>query len=161
MSSEHNKEVVLVLDNIRSVLNVGAIFRTADAVGVSKVYLTGVTPTPIDRFGRDRKDLAKTALGAEKNIAWEYVPTMEECIAQLKKEGYFLIAVEQDKTSVDYKEVKVKFPCAFVLGNEVNGLSKEVLKMVAVVAEIKMLGKKESLNVSVATGIVLFRVLEI
>ncbi len=150
---------IVVLDNIRSVFNVGSIFRTSDALGVDKIYLCGCTPAPKDRFGRDRKDLAKVALGAENNIEWEYCKTTEEAIKKLKKEKVQIIALEQAENSVDYKKVKVKESTAIILGEEVNGLSKEVLKLADIVAEIPMQGKKESLNVSVAFGVAGFQIL--
>ncbi|MEI8123751.1 MAG: TrmH family RNA methyltransferase [bacterium] len=150
-----NKKVkkIVVLDNIRSVFNVGSIFRTSDALGVDKIYLCGCTPTPKDRFGRDRNDLAKVALGAQNNIEWEYCQTTEEVIKILKKEKVQIIALEQAENSVDYKKIKIKCSTAIVLGEEVSGLSKEVLKLADIVAEIPMKGKKESLNVSVAFGV--------
>ena len=156
-----DKKTYLILHNIRSVQNVGAIFRTADAVGISKIYLTGYTPTPLDRFGRERSDIAKTALGAEIYIEWEYVKTATTVINKLKKQKTEVIAVEQDKKAVDYKKIKIKKDTAFVFGNEVKGLSKSVLDKSDKIAQINMLGKKESLNVSVTVGVFLFRVLNI
>ncbi len=161
-------EKAVILDNIRSVYNVGSIFRTADAVGVNHIYLIGQTPTPVDRFGRERKDLAKVSLGAEKNIPWTYFKN-EESLAQLqkmKKRGVVLVAVEQDEKSVDYREVVVTQPknnpqktiskTALIFGNEVDGVSSEILKISDYIAEIPMKGKKESLNVSVSAGIVMY-----
>lgn len=147
------EEKIVVLDNIRSVFNVGSIFRTSDALGVTKIFLCGCTPTPIDRFGRERKDLAKVALGAEKSIEWEYRENTVELLKELKKEKKYIIAIEQDKKSVDYKKIKVKYPSVIVMGPEVGGMSKEVLNECDVIAEIPMVGDKESLNVSVAFGI--------
>lgn len=144
---------VVILDNIRSVYNVGSIFRTSDALGVDKIFLCGYTPTPTDRFGRARKDLAKVALGAEKDIAWEYFSKTAEIIKKLKKEGFTIIAVEQDKKSLDFKKVKAKYPLAIVMGNEVAGIDKKTLTLCDVIAEIPMVGNKESLNVSVSFGI--------
>lgn len=159
-SKEQNiKETIIILPDIRSALNVGAIFRTADAIGVSKIYLTGYTPTPIDKFGRANKEIAKTALGAEKNIQWEKVEKVLPLLKRLKSDGFYLIAVEQSKNSVDYKKIKPQTKTAFILGNEVNGLPKNILQKCEVIAEIPMAGEKESLNVSVATGVVLFRIL--
>ncbi|HJO89563.1 MAG: TrmH family RNA methyltransferase [Candidatus Pacebacteria bacterium] len=149
----------LILHNIRSVHNIGAIFRTADAAGISKIYLTGYTPTPVDRFGRARKDLAKTALGAEKSVEWEHIKSIDSLIKKIKKDEFKIIAVEQRENAVDYKKLKIKFPTAFIFGNEVKGLSKLILKKCDQIVQIKMLGRKESLNVSVAAGIFLFRVL--
>ncbi len=154
------KVIELVLCDIRSVYNVGAIFRTADAIGVSKIYLVGITPAPIDRFGKIRGDLAKSALGAEKNIKWESVPKISPLLKKFKKEKYQIIALEQSENSKDYKKIKPKEKNVVVLGNEVKGISESVLKKCDVVAEIPMNGKKESLNVSVACGIVLFGVFD-
>ena len=156
-----NNKTYLILHNIRSVQNVGSIFRTADAAGISKIYLTGYTPTPLDRFGRDRKDFAKTALGAQKTVGWEYAKTASTIINKLKKDKTEVIAVEQANNAVDYKKIKINSPTAFVFGNEVKGLSRAVLERSDRVAQIKMLGKKESLNVSVTVGVFLFRVLNI
>jgi len=147
------KKKFVVLDNIRSVHNVGSIFRTSDALGVDKIYLCGCTPTPKDRFGRDRSDLAKVALGAEKSIEWKYCKTTSDALKILKKEKVKIIALEQAKNSVDYKKVKVDGDTAIVLGEEVKGLSQEILDSVDVIAEIPMKGIKESLNVSVAFGV--------
>lgn len=152
-----NTENILILNDIRSVENVGAIFRTADAAGVSKIYLCGYTPTPLDRFGRKRKDIAKSALGAEEFVAWEQKKSVLPLIAKLKKEGFQIIAIEQDEKSVDYKKVKTKNKNAFIVGAEVTGIPKNILNKCDTIAEIPMKGKKESLNVSVATGIALFR----
>ena len=156
-----HKNAILILENIRSAQNVGALFRTADAAGISKIYIVGYTPDPLDRFGRPRGDIAKAALGAEKVLAWEHVKTITPLLKKLKKEGIQLIAIEQSKTSVDYKKVKTQSHIAFVLGNEVVGVSKQALALCDVVAEIPMRGAKESLNVSVAGGIALFRMLNV
>lgn len=145
---------VVILDNIRSVYNVGSIFRTSDALGIDKIYLCGCTPTPIDRFGRVRKDLAKVALGAEKDIVSEYCTDTKEIIKKLKKGGFQIIAIEQDKKSVDFKKVKPKYPIAIIMGNEVEGINKKTLALCDVITEIPMVGKKESLNVSVSFGII-------
>lgn len=153
------KEVVVLLHNIRSTHNVGSIFRTCDALGVSKIYLSGYTPTPLDKFKRPRKDVAKVALGAEKNIPWEYFNTSEALIKRLKKEGFLVVGIEQDEKSVDYKKIKINKPTLFVVGNEVEGIDKKTLKMCDTVVEIPMLGGKESLNVSVAFGVAMFRML--
>lgn len=149
----------LILLNIRSAQNVGSLFRTADAVGISKIYLVGYTPDPVDKFGRARGDVAKAALGAEQTIVWEHVKTIAPLLKKLKKEGIQIIAIEQSKNSVDYKKIKPQKSVAFILGNEVDGIPESVLKQVDIVAEIGMAGKKESLNVSVAGGIALFRIL--
>lgn len=168
---------VVILDNIRSVHNVGSIFRTSDALGVDKIYLCGCTPTPTDRFGRARQDLAKVALGAEKDIAWKYCKNTKDIIKKLKTsrhgsgkgKGFQIIAVEQDKKSIDYKKIKVprlpsgqlKYPVAIVMGNEVGGIDKKTLALCDVIAEIPMVGNKESLNVSVSFGIVGYQTFQI
>ena len=141
--------------------NVGAMFRTADAVGIDKIYLTGYTPAPLDRFGRKRKDLAKSALGAEEFVKWEQKKNIISLLSKLKKDGFLIIGIEQDKKSVDYKKVKLKNKNAFIVGTEVSGIPKNILKKCEVIAEISMRGKKESLNVSVATGVALFRMFDV
>lgn len=161
------KKSILILPDIRSAINVGAIFRTSDAVGIDRVYLVGTTPRPTDRFGRVQKDIAKSALGAETWIPWEYRDSLKPLIKELKKDGFLIVAIEQDKNSVDYRKVSAKGgpasgwkKLAFVLGPEVEGLDKKNLKDCDIIAEIPMKGKKESLNVSVACGVALFRILE-
>jgi tRNA G18 (ribose-2'-O)-methylase SpoU len=148
--------ISLILDNIRSVYNVGSIFRTADAAGVSKIYLVGVTPTPTDRFGRERKDLAKVALGAEKTISWEHVEDVLEVIERLKKERVHIVAVEQSPNSVSLYDFKPAEKVVYVFGSETEGLSADVLEACDEVVEIPMQGEKESLNVSVVAGVILF-----
>ncbi len=161
MVEKKKKESVLILENIRSVENVGAMFRTADAAGLNKIYLTGYTAAPIDRFGRKRNDLAKASLGAEEFVLWEKKKSLVSLIVKLKKEGYQVVAIEQSENSIDYKKIKLRTRNAFIVGTEVSGLPKKVLKKCDWVAEIPMRGKKESLNVSVALGIALFRILKI
>lgn len=152
---------ILILPDIRSAQNVGSLFRTADACGINEIYLVGITPTPVDKFGRANSAIAKTALGAEQSILWKYVPTLSPLISKLKKENIQIVAIEQSSTAIDYKKVKIKRPVAFILGNEVDGLPKRILEKVDIVAEIPMKGMKESLNVSVAGGIALFRMLNL
>ena len=150
---------ILILPDIRSVENVGAMFRTADAVGINKIYLTGTSPTPLDRFGRKRRDIAKSALGAEEFVPWEYKKSLSALITSLKKEGFQIIAIEQDEKSVDYKTLRLRSGRnAFIVGTEVTGIPKNILNNCDIIAEIPMRGKKESLNVSVALGVVLFHI---
>jgi len=156
-----NRQVFLILDNLRSAYNVGAIFRTADACGINKVYLTGYTPAPVDEFGRVDQGITKTALGAEKTVSWEKVTSLSKLLTKFKKTGVQIIAIEQAANSVDYKKVKPKFPCVFILGEEVRGMTKDILTKCDLVVEIPMRGDKESLNVSVAAGVALFRILNI
>jgi len=158
-----SRKVILALHNIRSTHNVGAIFRTADAVGISEIFLIGITPDPVDRFGRKRSDIAKAALGAEETILWQHFSDEKflEKVSVLKEEGFKIISIEQGSNSVDYKSVEVEAKNLIIVGNEVDGLPKEVTDISDFVAEIPMFGEKESLNVSVATGVVLFRILGI
>ncbi len=148
--------IFLILHDIRSSENVGSIFRTADAAGVSKIYLTGYTPAPLDRFNRPNAKIAKSALGAQKTVSYKPAADVYQCITTLKQEGVQVVAVEQSLNSVPYTEFKLKKPTAFVLGNEVEGLSEKILREVDTIVEIPMRGKKESLNVAVSAGIVLF-----
>ena len=148
-------KTILILDNLRSAYNVGSIFRTADASGVHKIVLCGTTPTPKDRFGRIQSELAKTSLGAVDTVEYEYEEDTKEAVKKLKKE-YKIVSVEQTKGSVPFKKYKVNKDVAFIFGNEVDGISKEVLKLSDDIISIPMLGTKESLNVSVAVGIILF-----
>lgn len=155
------KELVLVLDNIRSNFNVGSIFRIADCAGVDKIILGGITPAPKDRFGRDNNELKKVSLGADDNVSWKSVSSVSRLIGQLKKDGYFIVSLEQDSRSLDYKKFKMKEKTALILGNEVDGVNKNILKKSDQIIEIKMNGKKESLNVAVAGGITVFRILNV
>lgn len=154
-----SKEIVLILHNLRSAQNVGAVFRVADAIGAEKIYLTGYTPAPHDRFGRVNRALVKTALGAENYVIWESSKNISRLIHKLKARSCKLVALEQQLNSVDYRKIKLTHLIAIIVGNEVRGLSPVVLKKCDVVAEIPMRGKKESLNVAVALGIFLFRLL--
>ena len=146
----------VILHNIRSLHNVGSMFRTADAAGIAKIYLTGYTPLPVDAFGKVHPEIAKTALGAERTVPWKYKKTIGPLLNKLREENVFIIGLEQHTRAVDYRRVKPKQPWALVVGNEVRGLSEAVLNKCDAVAQIPMRGKKESLNVSVAFGIALF-----
>ena len=150
--------MILILHNIRSVHNVGSAFRTADAAGVSRIILSGYTPTPLDRFGRARSDFTKVSLGAEKSVPWTYIKTLSPTITKLKKEGCCVVAIEQDARSQNLFEFEPPqgTELALVLGNEVRGVSKALLKKCDAILEIPMHGQKESLNVSVTAGIALF-----
>jgi len=154
-----NQTNILILNDIRSVENVGAMFRTADAAGIDKIYLTGYTPTPLDRFGRKRNDMAKSALGAEEYVAWEQQKIVLPLLKKLKKEGFTIVGIEQNPKAIDYKKVKLTSKNVFIVGTEVTGIPKNILNECDIIAEIPMRGKKESLNVSVATGVALFRML--
>src|SRR3989344_3989422 len=153
--------LILILLDIRSLHNVGAIFRTADAMGVKKIYLAGYTPGPYDLFGKLRKDFAKTALGAEKFVPWEKTKNAGALIKKLKSEKVFIASLEQSKNSVPLSNQIAKSWIALVLGNEVHGIPKNILRKSDAVLEIPMFGKKESLNVSVAAGIALYALSQI
>lgn len=149
-------EVAVLLHNIRSAHNVGSFFRTADAAGVRHVYLTGYTPRPVDAFSRPQKDIAKTALGAEKTIPWTYAKAPSKLFAELRKEGWQIVGVELDARAVDYRTFKPAPRTLYVFGNEVRGLSQDLRAACDVLVQIPMHGTKESLNVAVAGGIILF-----
>jgi len=146
----------VILCDIRSHYNVGAIFRTCDAAGVAKVWLAGVTPAPKDRFGRAVPEIHKTALGAEETIPSESVTDVIATIAKLQAAGSVVVAVELAPGSISLTDFVVPDNVVYVLGSETEGLPAEVLEVVDHVVEIPMLGAKESLNVSVACGIVLY-----
>lgn len=146
--------VSILLHNIRSMHNVGSVFRTSDGAGVSKIYLTGYTPCP------PRKEIAKTALGAEESVVWEYHPDPVSLIKKLKKEGVEIVALEKNKQSKNIQTYTSKKPLCMILGNEIEGVSEEILKLSDVVLHIPMRGKKESLNVSVAFGIGIYELLK-
>jgi 23S rRNA (guanosine2251-2'-O)-methyltransferase len=155
------RKIYLILHNIRSVHNVGSIFRTADGAGVTKIFLTGVTPAPIDRFNQIRKDFIKVALGAEQTVGWEKTGSIEKIITELKNRGIQIIVLEQNSKAIDYKNVESAADFALILGSEVGGLSQEILDQSDIICQIPMHGQKESLNVGVAAGIALFRILDI
>lgn len=146
----------LILHNIRSVYNVGSIFRTAEAVGVTKIYLTGHTPGPLDRFSRLRRDFAKTALDAERFVPWEVVVRPAVLFKRLRREGVVLIAVEQAPDALDYRRFSLPRRAALMFGNELAGIPASVRRVCDAVVLIPLHGKKESLNVAVAAGVVLF-----
>lgn len=146
----------LILENIRSAYNVGAIFRTADGAGVSKIFLIGYTPAPLDRFGRVQPEIQKTSLGASESVPWEHRLDAQSVIKQLQSEGVAVVALEQTDEAVPLAAFTVPENVAYVVGNEVDGVGEESLRFSKQVVYIPMLGTKESLNVSVATGIILY-----
>ena len=152
----HDMQRFVILHNIRSAHNVGSIFRTADGAGVSKIYLTGYTPCPVDRFGREQPEIKKTSLGATESVLWEHRDSVEDLIGELKRGGTTVVAVEQTETSTNYIEEKLEGDRAYIFGNETDGIEENVLQKADEVVEIPMQGKKESLNVSVVAGIILF-----
>jgi tRNA G18 (ribose-2'-O)-methylase SpoU len=141
---------------------VGSIFRTADAASVSCIILSGYTPGPVDRFSRERKDFVKVSLGAEKSVPYSFVKQIGPVLKKLKREGLYIVAVEQDTKAISLFDFKIPkhTSVAIVLGNEVRGISKAALKYADSIVEVPMRGKKESLNVSVAAGIALFTILK-
>jgi len=156
--------MIVILHNIRSLHNVGSIFRTADAAGVEKIYLCGITPGPVDVFGKPRPQLTKVSLGAEKYVPWDASARSARAtiklLEKLKKEKYKIFAIEQSKKSIPYfkiqsYEVQLR-KIGLVVGNEIKGLPPSILKKADKILEIPMRGKKESLNVAVAFGIIVF-----
>lgn len=143
--------LVLVLDNVRSMHNVGSVFRTADAFLVQGIALCGYTPVPPHR------DIQKTALGATETVEWQYFPTTVEAVQALKSQGYAIIAIEQAAQSVMLDAFRPgKQPLALVFGNEVSGVDPAVMQLADGCIEIPQLGMKHSLNISVSTGIVIW-----
>ena len=150
MRQRRKMPVVLVLDNVRSALNVGSAFRTADAFALEKIYLCGITATPPHR------EILKTALGAHESVSWEYAEAASEVVKRLRGEGWQVLAVEQAEGSIPLHEFEVEMSgrYALVFGNEVNGVSDPVMQLVDGCLEIPQFGTKHSLNVSVSVGIV-------
>ena len=140
--------ISILVENVRSVHNVGSIFRSADGFGAEKIYLTGYTAYP------PRQDLHKTALGAEDAVSWEYEENPVRMAKLIKKNGIALVLIEQTHDSRSIYEMNFKFPLCFIVGNEVNGVSEELASEADFHVELPMRGIKQSLNVSVATGVV-------
>jgi 23S rRNA (guanosine2251-2'-O)-methyltransferase len=157
------KEFYVICDNIRSLENIGSIFRTADAAGISKIYLCGISGKP--PIGKDHQNyvlenqqIAKTALGAEQIIPYEYHAQTWRLIQSLKENNIKIIALEQAEGAIDYREFKSTFPIALIVGNEVQGISKKTLAYADDIISLPMAGKKESLNVAVAFGVAAYRI---
>lgn len=150
-------DVFIVLDNVRSAYNVGAIFRTADGAGVKKIFLAGYTPTPIDRFGRVQPDIQKTSLGASEMVEWERAADVLTVVEQLKDAGVTVVALEQTPQSISLAQLTRVEKIAYVFGNEITGVSSATCEACDYIVALPMLGAKESLNVSVAAGIVMYR----
>jgi tRNA G18 (ribose-2'-O)-methylase SpoU len=143
------RHLILLAHNIRSLWNVGSLFRTCDAFGVEKIYLTGYTAAP------PRREISKTALGAEEYISWEKANDPKKAMRKLKKQGFSVVALEQARGAVDLRKFKPPSKVCLIVGHEVLGVPKELLKLCDSVVHIPMHGKKESLNVAVAAGIAL------
>jgi tRNA G18 (ribose-2'-O)-methylase SpoU len=146
--------VVVVLDNVRSLNNIGSVFRTSDAFMVERILLCGITATP------PHKDIHKTALGATESVDWQYYPETAEAIEELKKSNYLVVAVEQTEGSVslDRFQVRAGRSYAFVLGHEVRGVSQEIVDLADACLDIPQFGTKHSLNISVCAGMVIWEV---
>jgi len=143
--------VYVILDSIRSSYNVGSIFRTSDGAMIEKLFLCGYTPSPL------KKEVLKTALGAEKSVAWEYVKDAKEVILELKAKGVKIGALELTEDSLaNYNFTKENFPIALIIGNEITGVAQELLDLCDFSLEIPQFGTKQSLNVAVAYGISVF-----
>ena len=157
-------KISVALHDVRSAHNVGSVFRTADAAGVGMsggtIFLCGYTPAPLDRFGRPRADIAKVALGAEKNIHWESAAHTLDVIKKFRAAGGYVVAIEQGEQAVHITKVAEhiaqKPEVLFVFGNETTGLPADILKICDTVAYIPMRGEKESLNVSVSVAVALY-----
>lgn len=148
-----NREVILVLPDIRSTYNVGSFFRTADAAGVKKIVLSGITATP------PHPHLIKVSLGAEKTVPWEYIQDTQVVLQQLRNQGYQIVVVEEADNSQDFRQATYAEKVALVFGNEIAGVPAELIQQGDLLISIPMLGHKESLNVSVAGGIIMYQVL--
>jgi 23S rRNA (guanosine2251-2'-O)-methyltransferase len=150
---------IAILHNIRSIHNVASMFRTADGAGIEKICLTGITPGPRDVFDRPIDAFKKVSLGAEESVKWEKIKSIGSAIKRLQKEGYQVVAIEQDKKSIPLKNFKRKNKkIALLMGEETKGLTKVILGKCDAILEIPMRGKKESLNVSVAFGIAAYEI---
>lgn len=147
------RELHVICDNIRSLYNVGSIFRTSDALGVKKIYLCGITGTP------QQRGVLKVSLGAEESVPWEHCGSTWRLVEKLKKKGVKIVSLELTKDSQNVKLFKPKFPLALVVGNEISGVASAVLQRSDAVIHIPMKGIKESLNVSVAYGIAAYQIL--
>lgn len=150
MNGHKKFPISVLLDNVRSAYNVGSFFRTCDGAGISKLYLTGYTPRP------PRRDITKTALGADASVPFEYVSDPLEIVNRLKNEDITIIAVETGEESVEFSSFAYPYPCCLVFGNEVEGIRPEILSLCDARVRIPMHGIKGSLNVVVSAGIIIY-----
>ena len=153
LSTKNRFPLYALCENIRSLYNVGSIFRTSDAVRLDKLFLTGYTGYP------PRKEIDKTALGAVDSVEWEYSENTIEVVRQIKKKNIQIVALEHTTNSISYADFEFTFPFCLLLGNEVDGLTNELIREADASIEIPMFGLKQSLNVSVAYGIVMYHAL--
>ena len=150
--SQDRLPFAVVLNNIRSLYNVGSIFRTADGVGIEKIWLCGITGIPPD------PQISKTALGAEKSLSWEFRENAVSLLRELKQQGYQIVLLEQTVQSIPYQEFCPEGPICLVIGNEISGVSEDLLPYCDRAIEIEMAGIKNSLNVTVALGVVAYHI---
>jgi tRNA G18 (ribose-2'-O)-methylase SpoU len=152
--------IYVILDNVRSLYNVGAIFRTSDAANIKKIYLGGITGYPKDDPNWfETKKIEKTALGANKTVPWQHVKNIKSKVESLKSKGVKIYVLENTSTSTPYTSTPYTFPCALVLGHEVKGVSQEIIDLADEVISIPMYGKKTSLNVEAAYAIAVYEIL--
>ncbi len=152
MNAERNP-IYVIADNIRSLYNIGSIFRSCEAAGVKKLYLCGISGKP------PRKEISKTAIGAERNVPWEFHRDILQVLKYFRSVNIPVLALEHTDVSRHFQKTAYRFPLCLILGNEVEGISEEAMEYVDTAVEIPMFGMKQSLNVSVAAGIMLFEFL--
>jgi tRNA G18 (ribose-2'-O)-methylase SpoU len=156
MEKGNNREIIIIANRIRSLHNVGSVFRTADAIGTTKIYLIGKMATP-----QNQPKLAKTALGAEKTVAWEHSHRILPILKKLKQDDYEITALELNKNkSIDFRTWNPSKKVAIILGNEISGISLKIQQHCDQVVHLPMLGQKKSLNVSVALGAIAYYLLQ-
>ena len=143
-----------LVENVRSLYNVGAIFRTADGAGFSKIFLVGITGQP------PHKEIRKVALGAEESVAWEYYPDAVQILEKLKKKSVQIVVLESTERSIPYHQANYQLPLCLVIGNEYHGVSQEVIDDADLLVQIPMKGEKVSLNVAVAFGICAYEIIK-
>lgn len=148
------RPISVILDNIRSLHNVGAIFRTSDGAFIEKLYLCGITGVP------PRNEIRKTSLGAEETVPWEYNSEAANVIRQLRSRGYQIVALEHTDQSHHYRRAPLRFPLCLIIGHEYNGIQDHLVQMADLAIEIPMSGVKQSLNVSVAFGIAIYEIVD-
>lgn len=158
------RKFYLILHRIRSAYNVGSMFRSADGIGIDKIFITGFTQAPSEKDyifqSKAEKMLSKTALGADKYVLWEKATNLSKLIEKFKKENFQIIALEQNENSIDYRAFKPSSKVVLIVGNEPRGIDKRILKKCDIIMELPMRGKKQSLNVAVALGVAGYKLTE-
>lgn len=158
------RKFYLILHRIRSAYNVGSMFRSADGIGVDKIFITGFTQSPSKKDfalqSKAEKMLSKTALGADRYVPWEKASDLGKLIEKLKNENFQIIALEQSEKSIDYRDFKTSNKIALIVGNEPRGIDKRILKKCDIIMELPMRGQKQSLNVAVALGVAGYKLTE-